>query len=101
MSEAAYTDHEVPGSPYVVHVEGSSGRIRGEGTAASWPAVRELLLRGVSQGRGAKAKAKADATRERDADRHLLAAGIAPGDPSLYTRADGTTVPPPDVEEAS
>jgi hypothetical protein len=92
MSNAAYTDHEVPGSPYVVHVEGRTGRIRGEGTAASWPAVKKLLLRGSREGRTARAKAAADARRERDADRHLLAAGIAPGDPSLYKRADGTDV---------
>lgn len=100
MSDAAHADHEVPGSPYVVHVEGRSGRIRGEGTAASWDAVRNLLLRGQAQGAaGARAKATADARRERDADRHLLAAGITPGDPSLYQRADGTPVEPPATVE--
>ncbi len=91
MSSRAYEDLEVPGSPYVVHVEGSSGRVRGEGTAASWPAVRALLLRGSRSEGSPRAKAAADALRERDADRHLLAAGISPGDPSLYQRADGTS----------
>jgi hypothetical protein len=89
MSSEAWDAHDVPGSPYVVHVDGSTGRVRGEGTAGTWPAVRKLLLRGASTG-GARAKAAADARRERDADRHLLAAGIAPGDPSLYQRADGS-----------
>ncbi|MFA9445951.1 hypothetical protein [Egicoccus sp. AB-alg6-2] len=84
MSSATWDAHDVPGSPYVVHVDGTTGRVRGEGTAATWPAVRRLLLQG-SSGRD---KAAADARRERDADRHLLAAGIAPGDPSLYRRAD-------------
>jgi hypothetical protein len=98
MSSAAYDDLEIPGSPYVVHVEGRSGRVRGEGTAASWDAVRDLLLRGSASEGSARAKAAADARRERDADRHLLAAGISPGDPSLYQRADGTTVP---VDEAA
>ncbi|MEX1164093.1 MAG: hypothetical protein WEB03_10985 [Nitriliruptor sp.] len=93
MSSTVYDDLEVPGSPYVVHVEGRSGRVRGEGTAASWPAVRNLLLRGAASDRSVRAKAAADARRERDADRHLLAAGISPGDPSLYQRADGTVVP--------
>jgi hypothetical protein len=92
MSSRAWDSHDVPGSPYVVHVDGSSGRVRGEGTAGSWPAVRTLLLRGAAGG-DARAKAAADARRERDADRHLLAAGIAPGDPSLYHRADGSDVP--------
>jgi hypothetical protein len=98
MSSEAYDQLEVPGSPYVVHVEGRSGRVRGEGTAASWPAVRNLLLRGAASEGSPRAKAAADARRERDADRHLLAAGISPGDPSLYQRADGTTVP---VDEAA
>jgi hypothetical protein len=88
MSSRAWDRHDVPGSPYVVHVDGATGRVRGEGTAGSWPAVRKLLLRGAAGG-DIRAKAAADARRERDADRHLLAAGIAPGDPSLYHRADG------------
>lgn len=92
MSSTAYDELEVPGSPYVVHVEGRSGRVRGEGTAASWPAVRGLLLRSTASEGSPRAKAAADALRERDADRHLLAAGISPGDPSLYQRADGTSV---------
>jgi hypothetical protein len=94
MSHEAWEDHDVPGSPYVVHVDGGTGRVRGEGTAGSWPAVRRLLLQGAAGGpRDSRAKAAADARRERDADRHLLAAGIAPGDPSLYQRADGSDAP--------
>jgi hypothetical protein len=92
MSSTAYEELEVPGSPYVVHVEGRSGRVRGEGTAATWSAVRGLLLRSARAEGSPRAKAAADAARERDADRHLLAAGISPGDPSLYQRADGTPV---------
>jgi hypothetical protein len=92
MSHDAFEDHGVPGSPYVIHVEATTGRVRGEGTAGSWPAVKRLLLQGAARG-DARAKAAADARRERDADRHLLAAGIAPGDPSLYQRADGSEVP--------
>ncbi|GGI09056.1 hypothetical protein [Egicoccus halophilus] len=84
MSDATWDAHDVPGSPYVVHVDGATGRVRGEGTAGTWPAVRRLLL----QGAAGRDKAAADARRERDADRHLLAAGIEPGDPSLYRRAE-------------
>lgn len=99
MSSEAYEDLEVPGSPYVVHVEGRTGRVRGEGTAATWSAVRDLLLRGSRSEGSPRAKAAADARRERDADRHLLAAGISPGDASLYQRADGTSVPMPDTAD--
>jgi hypothetical protein len=95
LSSAAFDELEVPGSPYVVLVDGATGRVRGEGTAGSWPAVRTLLLRGTATAGSPRAKAAADARRERDADRHLLAAGISPGDASLYRRADGTEVEQP------
>lgn len=99
MSSQAWTDYEVPGSPYVVHVDGPSGRVRGEGTGPSWEQVQRMLLRGAGdldarREAGAGRKAAADARREHDVDQVLLAAGIEPGHPSLYTRADGATVEP-------
>src|SRR3954447_2550674 len=39
MSSEAWEQYEVAGSPYFVLVDGPSGRIRGEGTATSWPQV--------------------------------------------------------------
>jgi hypothetical protein len=103
MSSRAWTAYEVPGSPYVVHVDGPSGRVRGEGTGPSWEQVRGMLLRGADdldarRANGSGRKAAADARREQDVDQVLLAAGIEPGHPSLYARADGTTVEPPPVE---
>lgn len=98
MSSAAWTDYEVPGSPYVVHVDGPSGRVRGEGTGPTWQQVRTMLQRGaldLDARRDRRRRAAADVEREEDVDRVLLAAGIQPGDPSLYTRADGTTSTPP------
>ena len=106
MSTTAWADYEVPGSPYVVHIDGASGRVRGEGTGPNWEQVRRMLLQGAGGldarraatvgGRAAgTARAASDARREEEVDRVLLAAGIEPGDPSLYTRADGTTVEPP------
>jgi hypothetical protein len=103
MSSRAWTDYEVPGSPYVVHVDGPSGRVRGEGTGPTWHQVQTMLKRGAADldaRRGRSRKATADAEREEDVDRVLLAAGITPGDPSLYTRADGTGVEPSDPVDA-
>jgi hypothetical protein len=62
-----------------------------------------MLLRGADdldarRANGSGRKAAADARREEDVDQVLLAAGIEPGHPSLYARADGTTVEPPPVE---
>src|SRR2546427_62832 len=43
MSSEAWTDYDVPVSPYFVYVDGQSGEIRGEGAAATWPQVARLL----------------------------------------------------------
>ena len=91
MSTEAWSAYEVPGSPYVVHVDGPSGRVRGEGTGPSWEQVQRMLTLGARDLDARRAsKASADAQREREADEVLLAAGILPGDPSLYADADQT-----------
>lgn len=84
MSSDAWDALQVPGSPFVVHVHGSSGRVVGEGTAASWRQVLDLFFRAGGDAALDTHKAGADAHRERDLDRILLEAGLAPGDPSLY-----------------
>ena len=43
MSTEAFTDYDVPGSPYFVHVHGPTGRVRGEGTGPDWDQVFSLL----------------------------------------------------------
>ncbi|HVF18916.1 MAG TPA: hypothetical protein VNA14_01565 [Mycobacteriales bacterium] len=77
MSSQAWLDYGVPHSPYFVLVDGSRGRVRGEGAATSWRQVAGLIT-----------QALADATdggrRESRADAELLAAGITPGHKSLY-----------------
>lgn len=96
MSSEAWTQYEVPGSPYVIHVDGESGRVRGEGTGPNWEQVRNMLVLGAGDLDARRSsKAAADAEREREADEILLAAGIKPGDPSLYANAD--PAPPSDT----
>lgn len=41
-SSQAWEDLQVPGSPYFVYVDGT-GRVVGEGSAATWPAVSTLM----------------------------------------------------------
>jgi hypothetical protein len=97
MSSEAWADHAVPGSPYVVVVDGPSGRITGEGTGMSWSQVARLLAQAtgdlayLSDTELRSHKPSSDAEREARADRELMSAGILPGDPSLYP---GTTPPP-------
>ena len=85
MSTPAHDDLRVPGSPFVVLVDGPSGRVVGEGTATSYEQVLALFLRaGDDASSEPGGKAAADRRREAKLDRLLLDAGIAPGDPSLY-----------------
>jgi len=95
MSSTAWADYDVPVAPFFVLVDGESGEVFGEGAANEWSQVQSLLhtalddagmldrkgnLKGARRG-----KPRADAMREARADRDLLAAGIRPGDPSLYS----------------
>lgn len=96
MSNEAWVDHDVPGSPYAVHVDGPSGRVIGEGTGGSWPQLADLLARaahesghesGHNTGRQTRwTPGSRRAVADKDADSALLAAGIRPGDPSLDRR---------------
>ena len=100
MSDQAWVDYDVRGTPYVIHVEGTSGRVIGEGTAATWQQVARLLAQAtgdlayVGQAGPRRRKAAGDADRERAIDRELLGAGILPGDVSLYPPA---AAPPVDL----
>ncbi|MBX3314827.1 MAG: hypothetical protein KF906_10945 [Actinobacteria bacterium] len=98
MSSQAFLDYDVPGSPYFVQVHGPSGRVRGEGTGPDWDQVRSLLsqagddaeLAGRLAGSNVP-KPDADAEREARIDRELFEAGVAPGDPSLYSADDAAS----------
>jgi hypothetical protein len=95
MSTQAFSDYDVPGSPYFVYVHGPSGRVRGEGTGPDWEQVSALLSQatvdaGLTQALDGQqvAKPDADQAREERIDRELWAAGVRPGDTSLYRAAD-------------
>ncbi|HEV3280615.1 MAG TPA: hypothetical protein VG032_03335 [Acidimicrobiales bacterium] len=95
MSTEAWVDYEVPGAPFFVLVDGRSGRRIGEGVANHFPQVVEMVHRAAADADGFTATTTsrpfADGLdgpeREAANDRELLAAGIHPGDPSLYPRS--------------
>ncbi|MEO6701449.1 MAG: hypothetical protein ABI140_21300 [Jatrophihabitantaceae bacterium] len=89
MSSQAWTDFAVPGSPYIVVVDGRTGRIKGEGSGTSFSQIGGLI-RQAADDAGRLNKPTADRERESDVDRALLSAGIGPGDPSLYAVAEPT-----------
>jgi hypothetical protein len=92
MSTEAWGDYEVPGSPFFALVDGRSGRRIGEGVANQFRQVAELVRRAQVDARsftpGSRSRASAEGldgpARELANDRELMAAGIMPGDPSLY-----------------
>lgn len=94
MSSQAYDDYAVPANPYFFLVDGPSGRVLGEGAAASWSQVAELLARSAADAgldldgaplrRSPLPGRMSGPERAARADAELLAAGIGPGHPSLY-----------------
>ncbi len=78
MSSQAWRDFEVPGSPYFAYVDGASGTVVGEGSAPTWTRVGSLLRDAVSDAETAAADSPTRVTAS------LRAAGVEPGDPSLY-----------------
>ena len=104
MSSDAWTEYEVPGSPFFVLVDGTAGRRIGEGVANHFSQVAELVRRaGIdaaafdlfpSAGRDIGIDGPA---RESANDRELLDAGIRPGDPSLYPTSVEELYGPPDA----
>lgn len=90
MSTEAWLEYEVPGSPFFVLIDGTSGTAVGQGVA---PHVEQLLNlirraehdRGRHQGTRRRPSGRRNGPeREADADEVLQMAGIRPGDPSLY-----------------
>jgi hypothetical protein len=91
MSSQAWLDYQVPGSPYFLLIEG--GRVTGEGSGSTWQQVRALLGQAsddnqVRRSRKGAAVGMGGRDRADRIDRELAAAGILPGDPSLFPDAD-------------
>lgn len=98
-SSSAWTDYEVTMSPYFILVDGPSGTTLGEGSAATWAQIDDLLGQamldlGADPGRAVAASAsprrpKGDRGRGERADAELAAAGIHRGHDSLYPGRSG------------
>ncbi len=92
MSTEAWLDYQVPGSPFFVLVDGSTGRRVGHGVANHVGQLVDLVRRAEHDANGAAApqprpgERLGGPAREASADEILLAAGIRPGDPSLYPK---------------
>jgi hypothetical protein len=106
MSTEAWLEYEVPGSPFFVLVDGTTGLTVGQGVAARLDQLLDLIGRAEHdrtprhRRRRPPSGARTGPQREADADEVLRAAGVYPGDPSLYPRTlddvfpDGATSSP-------
>ena len=107
MSTAAWSDYEVPGSPFFVLVDGRTQRRVGEGVARQFAQVVDLVRRARADAvapPGMEAPGPAhrlDGTeRETLNDGELIAAGIHPGHASLYPKSlDDVFSGPPERPE--
>ena len=104
MSSDAWTDYEVPGSPFFVLVDGAVGRRIGEGVANHIDQVAELVRRAEIDNatfsvvpRPGRDVGLDGPQRESANDAELRAAGILPGDPSLYPTSLEDLYGPPDA----
>jgi hypothetical protein len=108
MSSEAWDHYGVPGSPYFAFVDGVSGRVVGEGTAPDWEQVVRLMQQAGDDGaleasrraasarqRRAERRHQDDRAREARTDDILMAAGIYPGDPSLYASPEAAPTEEP------
>lgn len=91
MSTQAWSDYEVPGSPFFALVDGSTRSRLGEGVAAHVSQLADLVRRAYAEPSSSPATYSGSAgarftvrQREDANDEALLAAGIGPGHPSLY-----------------
>ena len=90
MSTEAWLEYEVPGSPFFVLVDGTSGLTVGQGVAAHVGQLLDLIRRAEHdriqhhRKRRRPSARRNGPGREADADEVLQMAGIRPGDPSLY-----------------
>jgi hypothetical protein len=89
LSTSAWMDYEVPGSPFFVVVDGPAGRRMGEGVATNPEQLRSMLTRADLEAGApgpSRSRPMSGPAREVANDQALMAAGILPGDPSLYGR---------------
>ncbi len=90
MSTAAWDDFLVTATPHFVLVDGSSGRIAGRGSAASWEQIVTLVEEARADSSRHASRARSSSARAGRAEEALAAAGITAAHPSLYPSNDGS-----------
>jgi hypothetical protein len=82
MSSDAWDRFRVPATPYFALIDTASGTVVGEGSAADWTRVGDMIRRALND--HTHPLHRSTAARKADVDQELRAAGIEPGDIRLY-----------------
>ena len=82
MSSEAWDAFKVPATPYFALVDNANASVVGEGSAADWGRVGEMVSRAISD--HAHPLRRSTSARKADVDEELKEAGIEPGDRRLY-----------------
>lgn len=86
MSSEIWDAFRVPGTPYFQLIDATDGSVLGEGSAANWGRLVDMIRR--SLGDGNQTMRRSTAERLVDSDEELRRAGIVPGDETLYRKPD-------------
>jgi hypothetical protein len=81
MSTEAWDAFKVPATPYFALVDNVNASVVGEGSAANWGRVGDMVSRAISD--HAHPLHRSTSARKADVDEELKQAGIEPGDPRL------------------
>lgn len=82
MSSDAWDAFKVPATPYFALIDNTNAAVVGEGSAANWGRVGEMVSRAISD--HAHPFHSSTSARKADVDEELKQAGIEPGDQRLY-----------------
>jgi hypothetical protein len=82
MTSDAWEAFKVPATPYFALVDNANASVVGEGSAADWRRVGEMVSRAIAD--HAHPLHRSTSARKADVDEELREAGIEPGDRRLY-----------------
>lgn len=84
LSSETWDAFRVPGTPYFQLIDATNGAVLGEGSAANWSRLMEMIGRAVGDEQPVRSLRRNTAERLVDSDEELRRAGIEPGDDTLY-----------------
>ena len=88
MSSEVWDAFRVPGTPYFQLIDTADGSVLGEGSAANWSRLLDMIRRSIGDDGATPTLRRNTAERMIDSDDELRRAGIAPGDDVLYRKPD-------------